>query len=65
MPESKEQLRASGRLIRIGSIFWGTHDPAEVVERVLADYALVGKVPIDILKKRAKKRVEELNAPKG
>jgi hypothetical protein len=34
--------------------------PDQVVERVLADYALVGKVPIDILKKRAQERVKAL-----
>jgi hypothetical protein len=54
-PDPKGSL---GRLDRIGSIFWGIHNVEEIVERVLADYAMVGKVPIDVLKQRAKERVE-------
>jgi hypothetical protein len=50
---------SAGRIDRIGSIFWGIHDAEEIVVRVLADYALVGKTPIDVLKQRAKKRVKE------
>lgn len=56
---------ARGRIDRIGSIFWGIHDPEEIVVRVLADYAMVGGAPIDELKVRAKKRVEEIRASKG
>lgn len=59
---TKEQTAlAMGRVGRIGVIFWGIHDPAEIVERVLADYALIGKVPIDVLKKRAQERVKGLD----
>lgn len=61
MPTEAQRNQARGRVGRIGVIFWGIHDPAEIVERVLADYALVGKVPIDILKKRAQARVKGLN----
>lgn len=50
---------SAGRIDRIGSIFWGIHDAEEIVERILADYAMVGGAPIDVLKQRAKKRVEE------
>ena len=64
-PTEKDRKAAHGRIDRIGTIFWGEHDPAVIVERVLADYALIGKVPIDRLKQRAKKRVEGLNAPKS
>lgn len=66
MAESVSRNLALGRLGRIGSIFWGFHDdPEEVVVRVLADYAVVGKTPIDKLKVRAKQRVEENRAAKG
>jgi len=61
MPTEKQKNSANGRIGRIGVIFWGIHDPAEIVERVLADYALVGKVPIDVLKKRAQARVKGLD----
>lgn len=54
-----------GRIDRIGAIFWGIHDVEEIVVRVLADYALVGGAPIDVLKQRAKKRVEEMRANQG
>jgi F0F1-type ATP synthase epsilon subunit len=55
-PDPKGSL---GRIDRIGAIFWGIHNVEEIVERVLADYAVAGgKVPIDVLKQRAKERVE-------
>lgn len=64
-PEKKKKdpiYGASARIDRIGSIFYGVRKPDEVVERILTDYARVGKVPIDILKQRAKKRLGEENA---
>lgn len=65
MPTEDQRKGARGRIDRIGTIFWGIHDPAEIVERVLADYALVGSVKIDVLKERAKQRVKELDASKS
>lgn len=70
MPTEQQKILARERIDDIGSVYWGMHstlpkghpvwEPDEIVERVLADYGLCGKVPIDILKKRAQKRVKEL-----
>lgn len=48
----------------MGVIFYGSHDPEMILERVFADYALVGKTPIDIIKKRALERVRKLDETK-
>lgn len=65
MPSDTDRNSARGRLDRMGVIFFGDRDPELVVERVLADYALVGKTPIDVLKKRAQERVRRLDAANG
>ena len=76
---SKDNIRdAKGRLGHIADIYWGVNSmsrrftgafiptPDEIVERVLADYAIGGgSVPIDVLKKRAQERVKGLDAPKS
>lgn len=63
MPEKVSKALAAGRLDRIGGIMYNTRDREEVVVNLLADYAMGGGgAPIDVLKQRAKKRVEERRA---
>jgi hypothetical protein len=60
---------ARERLDLTANVYWGLHttsspgegpnDPDAIVERVIADFALVSKTPIDVIKKRAQKRLME------
>lgn len=66
MPENVSPALAAGRLDRVGAIMYDTHDREEIVVNIIADYAMGGGgAPIDALKQRAKKRVEERRAAKG
>lgn len=70
MPSKENIADAKERLDRVANVYWGTHStmprdhssfkPDEIVWRVLADYALVGKVSVAKLIERAKQRVKEL-----
>jgi hypothetical protein len=64
---------ARERLDRTADVYWGLHttmpkidggpsDPDAILERVIADFALVSKTPIDIIKRRAKERLEKKHA---
>lgn len=66
----KVVAEARERLDKTADVYWGLHgtmpprpggphDPDAVLERVMCDFALVSKTPIDEIKKRAKKRLTE------
>lgn len=75
MPSKDQIAAAKENLDRVATVYWGLHglmpadhpskDPAEIMERVMADYALVGRVPIDTLKERAKARVRSRDEGSG
>lgn len=61
MPSEGQKNSAAGRIHRIGVIFYGDTKPEHVMERVLADYALVGGPSMGTLAKRAKERLRRLD----
>jgi len=71
LPTKQQIADAKDRLDHVADVYWGIHGSCprgsapfqsdQIVERVLADYALTGKVPIDTLKKRAQKRLKGLD----
>ncbi len=75
MPSKAHIHDAKERLGHVADVYWGinsmrssgyTPTPDDILERVLADYAIGGgKVPIDTVKKRAQERLGKLDAPKS
>lgn len=71
MPPSKQNIKdARERLDKTADVYWGLHgtckpvpggptEPEAILERVMVDFALVSKTPIDEVKERAKKRFKE------